>query len=214
DRLARKGSLPGYLRMPLALPRRLESGRGPLCPAFFHTYHLPTLVTNCSNNYGPYQYPEKLIPLMVRRAIEGVTLPVYGDGSNVRDWIHVDDHVRGLEMALARGEPGEEYLFGGDCERSNLDIVKALCVYLDQLSPLATGRSYAEQIRFVKDRPGHDQRYAISSVKARQLLDWQPLVEFEPGLKETVEWFLNHRGWMDQVTRNVYEGNRLGLQGG
>ncbi|MGM0489204.1 MAG: dTDP-glucose 4,6-dehydratase [Planctomycetota bacterium] len=182
--------------------------------AFFHTYHLPTLVTNCSNNYGPYQYPEKLIPLMVRRAVEGMTLPVYGDGSNVRDWIHVDDHVRGLEMALARGEPGEEYLFGGDCERSNLDIVKALCVYLDQLSPLATGRSYAEQIRFVKDRPGHDQRYAISSVKARQLLDWQPLVEFEPGLKETVEWFLNHRGWMDQVTRNVYEGNRLGLQGG
>lgn len=180
--------------------------------AFFHTYGLPTIVTNCSNNYGPYQYPEKLIPLMIRRAVEGLTLPVYGDGSNIRDWIHVDDHARGIEMALARGTPGDDYLFGGDCEQSNLSVVKALCDCLDRYSPRAHGGSYGERIRFVADRPGHDQRYAISSLKARQRLDWRPLVEFEAGLRGTVEWFLNHRTWMEQVTENVYEGNRLGLR--
>ncbi len=180
--------------------------------AFLHTYGLPTIVTNCSNNYGPHQYPEKLIPLIIRRALEGLTLPVYGDGSNVRDWIHVDDHVRGLQRTLARGVPGEEYLFGGDCERSNLELVRSVCVHLDRLSPLPDDRSYADRIRFVQDRPGHDQRYAISSAKAMRLLDWRPLIDFDTGLKETVRWFLEHASWIERVTRDGYDGSRLGMR--
>ena len=180
--------------------------------AFFHTYGLPVMITNCSNNYGPHQYPEKLIPLMIHRALSGVTLPVYGDGSQVRDWIHVDDHVRGIQMVLAAGEPGEEYLFGGGGERSNLDVVRLLCHHLDELRPLADGSSYAERIRFVRDRPGHDRRYAISSEKAMRLLGWRPVVDFDDGLRQAVEWFLSHRSWMEHVTRKSYDGGRLGIR--
>lgn len=180
--------------------------------AFFHTYGLPTMITNCSNNYGPRQYPEKLIPLMIHRALTGSTLPLYGDGSHVRDWIHVDDHVRGMHMVLTRGQPGQEYLFGSNGERSNLDVVTTLCHHLDELQPLASGRSYTERIRFVQDRPGHDQRYAISSEKAKQLLGWQPMIDFDIGLRETVQWFLDHVPWLERVTQKVYDGSRLGIR--
>ncbi len=180
--------------------------------AFFHTYGLPTIITNCSNNYGPFQYPEKLIPLMIRRALDGATLPIYGDGSNVRDWIHVEDHVRGLEMALATGTAGEEYLFGGDCERSNLELVQAICAHLDQMCASPDGTSYAERIRFVDDRPGHDQRYAVSSAKACQTLGWQPRIDFDTGLGETVRWFVDHAAWVERVTRDAYDGSRLGTE--
>ncbi len=177
--------------------------------AFFHTYRMPTIIANCSNNYGPYQYPEKLIPLMIRRAIAGATLPVYGDGSHVRDWIHVEDHARGLELALQRGTPGEAYLFGGDCERSNLDVVRALCTYLDQLSPASDSNSYLDQIRLVADRPGHDQRYAIDHSKATLALDWQPRIDFDTGLREAVQWYLDHQAWVERITRYACCASRL-----
>lgn len=180
--------------------------------AFFHTYGLPTLISNSSNNYGPYQFPEKLIPLMIQRALDGLTLPIYGDGSNIRDWIHVDDHVRGLQAALAGGRPGEAYLFGGDCERSNRQVVETICQLLDSVEPREDGVSYADQIRFVEDRPGHDRRYAIDNSRALSQLGWRPEIEFESGLRHAVEWFIEHREWMKRVTHNVYDGGRLGTQ--
>ena len=182
--------------------------------AFYHTYGLPVIITNSSNNYGPYQFPEKLIPLMVRRALEGHTLPVYGDGRQVRDWLHVVDHTRGLHAALASGRPGEVYLFGGHCERSNIDVVQAICRELDVLQPKQDKTSYTSQIRFVEDRPGHDRRYAISTEKAGQDLHWNPRVEFAVGLRETVAWYVDHRGWVEQVTQAAYDGRRLGVRGG
>ena len=163
-----------------------------LVRAYHHTYGLPTLVTNCSNNYGPHQFPEKLIPLTIHHALAGKPLPVYGDGLNVRDWLYVLDHCAALGEVLARGRPGEVYNVGGGAERRNIDLVRTLCALLDEAKPRAGG-SYASLITFVKDRPGHDRRYAIDSGKIRRALGWQPKESFESGLRKTVRWYLERR---------------------
>jgi dTDP-glucose 4,6-dehydratase len=159
--------------------------------AYHHTYGLPTLTTNCSNNYGPFQFPEKLIPLMIQQALAGKPLPVYGDGQNVRDWLYVLDHCEGVRAVLERGRPGETYNIGGNSERRNIDLVNTLCGLLDELKPRRQGR-YAELISFVKDRPGHDRRYAIDASKMRRELGWQPAESFETGLRKTVQWYLEN----------------------
>jgi len=160
-----------------------------LVRAYFHTYGLPVLTTNCSNNYGPHQYPEKLIPLMIRNALAGKPLPVYGDGRNVRDWLYVSDHCDALRLVLAKGRPGETYNIGGESERANNEVVRTLCALLDRARPRKAG-SYAELIAFVTDRPGHDRRYAMNIAKIRRELDWQPRESFETGLEKTVQWYL------------------------
>lgn len=170
-----------------------------LVRAWGHTYGLPVLVTNCSNNYGPYHFPEKLIPLVIIKALAGEPLPVYGDGSNVRDWLFVEDHATALQAVFERGQPLETYNIGGNSERKNLDVVKAITGTLDRLSPRADGKSYAEQITFVKDRPGHDQRYAIDATKIRDELDWTPSVTFEQGIERTVAWYLANRPWWQAI---------------
>jgi dTDP-glucose 4,6-dehydratase len=162
-----------------------------LVRAYFHTYGLPTLVTNCSNNYGPHQFPEKLIPLMIRSALAGEQLPVYGDGRNVRDWLYVADHCEAVRVVLEKGRVGETYNIGGEAERANIDLVHALCALLDKLRPRRAGR-HAELITFVKDRPGHDLRYAMDISKIRAELGWQPRESFESGLEKTVRWYLEH----------------------
>ncbi|MBR0960117.1 dTDP-glucose 4,6-dehydratase [Bradyrhizobium japonicum] len=180
-----------------------------LALAWFKTYGLPVIVSNCSNNYGPFQFPEKLIPLMILNAIERKPLPVYGDGRNVRDWLHVEDHAAGLITLLSGGKPGEKYNFGGDSERSNLDVVTQICDVVDRLYPgPATRRS---MIAFVPDRPGHDVRYAIDASKARRELGWRPTRTFEQGLTETVAWYLKSRAWWERARSRVYDGSRLGL---
>ena len=166
-----------------------KAGSDHLARAYHHTYGLPTLVTNCSNNYGPRQFPEKLIPLMIHQALEGKPLPVYGDGQNVRDWLYVMDHCEGLLTVLDHGRPGEVYNIGGGAERKNIDLVRTLCALLDEARPRAHG-SYAELIGFVKDRPGHDRRYAIDSRKIQRELGWKPRESFETGLRKTVRWYL------------------------
>jgi dTDP-glucose 4,6-dehydratase len=180
-----------------------------LVRAYHETYGLPALITNCSNNYGPYQFPEKLIPLMTLNALEGKNLPIYGDGGNVRDWIYVEDHCRGVLAALQRGRPGEKYNLGGRSERTNLQIVDALCEILDAERPAA--RSYKELKTFVADRPGHDRRYAIDDEKARTELGWEPRQSFESGLRATVRWYLQNRAWCDAVQSGKYDRERLGL---
>lgn len=179
--------------------------------AFHHTYGLPTITTNGSNNYGPFQFPEKLIPLMILNALEGKPLPVYGDGQNIRDWLFVEDHCRALLAALERGRPGEVYNIGGDCQRTNLEIVRMLCEIVDQLRPDLMHRPCASLITFVKDRPGHDRRYAIDSTKARRELHWQPQQDLATGLRATVEWYLGNSQWIERVTSGVYRRERLGL---
>lgn len=179
--------------------------------AYFHTYGLPILITNCSNNYGPRQFPEKLIPLMILNALEGRDLPVYGDGWNVRDWLYVEDHCRALLKVLAKGRPGETYNIGSNQEKSNLAVVETICALLDGLKPRADGRPYREQIVFVKDRPGHDLRYAIDASKIRKQLGWQPLEHFVSGLDKTVQWYLNNREWCAHVQDGSYQRQRLGL---
>jgi len=178
--------------------------------AWHHTYGLPVIVTNCSNNYGPFQFPEKLIPLMILSALRGDALPVYGDGSNVRDWIFVEDHVEGLIAALERGVPGGTYLFGGDAERRNIEVVRAVCTVLDEMNP--EGAPHNRLITFVKDRPGHDYRYAIDARVATEELGWRPRHTFERGLRETVAWYLKNSQWRDRVRSGDYRGERLGLQ--
>jgi dTDP-glucose 4,6-dehydratase len=163
-----------------------------LVRAYHHTYGLPTLVTNCSNNYGPHQFPEKLIPLMIHQALAGKPLPVYGDGLNVRDWLYVEDHCSALREVLARGRPGEVYNVGGGAEMKNIELVRTLCALLDDAKP-RTGGSYASLITFVKDRPGHDRRYAIDAGKIRRELGWRPQESFESGLRKTVRWYLERR---------------------
>ncbi len=180
-----------------------------LARAWFRTYDLPVIVSNCSNNYGPRQFPEKLIPLTIVNAIEGKPLPVYGDGSNVRDWLHVDDHAEGLISLLTRGRPGEKDNFGGSSERSNLAVVERICDVLDQLMPHAAGRR--SLITFVQDRPGHDLRYAIDASKAHHELGWRPSRTFEHGIAETVQWYLENRAWWEAPRASVYGGKRLGL---
>jgi dTDP-glucose 4,6-dehydratase len=165
-----------------------------LVRAYHHTYGLPTLTTNCSNNYGPYQFPEKLIPLMISNALAGKPLPVYGDGKNVRDWLYVLDHCEAVRLVLERGRLGETYNVGGGAEKANIDVVQTLCSLLDKAAP-RKGARYAELITFVKDRPGHDWRYAMDSTKIRRELGWQPRESFDSGLEKTVRWYLDNRAW-------------------
>ena len=180
-----------------------------LAHAWFKTYDLPVIISNCSNNYGPYQFPEKLIPLIILNAIEGQALPVYGSGSNIRDWLYVDDHAEGLISLLTRGRPGEKYNFGGNSERSNLDVVELICDVLDQMVP--EGARRRSLITFVRDRPGHDLRYAIDASKAQRELGWKPSKTFEQGIVQTVQWYLESRAWWEAPRFNVYGGARLGL---
>ena len=171
--------------------------------AYHHTYGLPALTTNCSNNYGPYQFPEKLIPLMIQQALAGEPLPVYGDGRNVRDWLFVLDHCEAVRVVLERGRPGETYNIGGNSEKKNIEVVNLLCRTLDELRPRKQGR-YAELISFVKDRPGHDRRYAIDASKVKRELGWQPTESFESGLHKTVQWYLDNQAWAGEVTSGAY----------
>jgi dTDP-glucose 4,6-dehydratase len=172
-----------------------KAGSDHLVRAWHHTYGLPVLVTNCSNNYGPYHFPEKLIPLMIIKGLAGEPLPVYGRGDNVRDWLHVEDHVRALRAVFERGRPGETYAIGGDSERTNLDVVEAICDLLDRLSPAADGGSRRALIAHVEDRPGHDQRYAIDAGRIRRELGWRPRETFASGLERTVRWYLDNEPW-------------------
>lgn len=191
-----------------------KAGSDHLVRAWGHTYGLPVLVTNCSNNYGPYHFPEKLIPLIIIRALSHEPLPVYGDGSNVRDWLFVDDHARALQAVFERGVPGETYNVGGNAERTNLNVVQIVCGVLDRLQPRADGKSYDEQITFVTDRPGHDHRYAIDARKIRDALGWAPSVTFEEGIERTVKWYLDNRGWWQSILEARYDTRRLGVDNG
>ena len=181
-----------------------------LVRAFHHTYGLPTLTTNCSNNYGPFQFPEKLIPLIVAKALAGETLPVYGDGRNVRDWLYVGDHCSAIRTVLERGRVGEVYNVGGDAERENIVVVKTICALLDARRPLADGRARESLIAFVKDRPGHDRRYAIDATKLKSELGWTPSVSFEQGIARTVDWYLDHQDWVSRVLDGRYRLERIG----
>jgi dTDP-glucose 4,6-dehydratase len=180
-----------------------------LALAWFQTYGLPTIISNCSNNYGPCQFPEKLIPLTILNALAGEPLPVYGDGLNVRDWLFVEDHAAGLITLIERGRPGEKYNFGGGSERTNLAVVERICDLIDEVAPGARRRRAL--ITFVTDRPGHDRRYAIDASKARRELGWQPRESFDSGLERTVRWYLKNRAWWEPLRRHVYGGERLGL---
>ncbi|HWL81068.1 MAG TPA: dTDP-glucose 4,6-dehydratase [Roseomonas sp.] len=184
-----------------------------LVSAWHHTYGLPVLITNCSNNYGPYHFPEKLIPLVTIKALQGEALPVYGKGENVRDWLFVEDHARALQTVFERGTPGETYNVGGNAERQNIEVVRQICAVLDRLRPRSDGKSYAEQISFVTDRPGHDLRYAIDATKLRDTLGWQPQESFESGLEKTIRWYLDNEGWWRPLLERNYGGERLGLAG-
>lgn len=175
-----------------------------LVRAYHHTYGLPTLTTNCSNNYGPYQFPEKLIPLMVLNARGGKPLPVYGDGLNVRDWLYVEDHCEAIRAVLAEGRPGETYNIGGWSERRNIEIVKGICSILDELCPHDPVLPHSKLITFVKDRPGHDRRYAIDAGKIKRELNWKPRETFETGIRKTVEWYLANEAWIREVTSGHY----------
>jgi dTDP-glucose 4,6-dehydratase len=196
-----------------------KAGADHLVRAYHETYGLPVLLTNCSNNYGPYQFPEKLIPLMILNAVEGKSLPIYGDGGNVRDWLYVEDHCEGILLVLRRSAPGGKYNVGGGNERTNLQVVDALCAALEAELPAATNpalaarglSSYAGLKTFVKDRPGHDRRYAIDASKIRAELGWAPRHAFEDGLRETVRWYLAHRAWCEAVQSGSYRRERLGL---
>lgn len=183
-----------------------------LVRAWGHTYGLPVLLTNCSNNYGPFHFPEKLIPLMIIKALAGEQLPIYGDGCNVRDWLFVEDHARALRTVFERGDPGETYNVGGNAERRNIDVVREICAALDRSSPRPDGKSYADQITFVEDRPGHDRRYAIDAGKIRRELGWEPVVSFAEGIQLTVEWFLAQQDWWRPILARRYDTSRLGLK--
>jgi dTDP-glucose 4,6-dehydratase len=180
-----------------------------LARAWHRTFGLPVIVTNCSNNYGPYQFPEKLIPLTILKGLAGERLPVYGNGTNVRDWLYVDDHAAALHLIMEEGKVGETYLVGGDNERRNIDVVRTICRILDELRPRE--KKHEELIEFVKDRPGHDQRYAIDASKIREQLGWQPSEDFESSLKRTVQWYLDNESWWRRVQSGEYQGQRLGL---
>ena len=179
-----------------------KAGSDHLVRAYHHTYGLPTVTTNCSNNYGPFQFPEKLIPLMIVNALEGKPLPVYGDGRNVRDWLYVRDHCEAVRVALAKGRPGETYNIGGSAERANIDVVKALCSIMDELDP--DSAPHEKLVTYVHDRPGHDRRYAIDATKIRSELGWQPRQQFETGLRATIEWYLANMEWVRNVTSGAY----------
>lgn len=181
-----------------------------LVRAFHHTYGLPTLTTNCSNNYGPFQFPEKLIPLIIQKALKAEPLPVYGDGLNIRDWLYVGDHCSAIQRVLEGGRVGETYNVGGNAERENITVVKTICALLDQRRPLADGKHRESLITFVKDRPGHDRRYAIDSGKLQRELGWKPTQTFETGIEHTIDWYLSHQTWTDRVLDGSYRMERLG----
>lgn len=181
-----------------------------LVRSYHHTYGLPVITTNCSNNYGPYQFSEKLIPLMIRKLLSGEGLPVYGQGANIRDWIHVEDHCRGLVMVLARGTPGESYVIGGRCEMTNLEMVHAIIEIFRELAPYYYGKSVQELIIYVKDRPGHDLRYAVNPERIERELGWAPREDVISGLRRTVRWYLENKEWILDAERGSYHGERLG----
>ncbi|WP_310415719.1 dTDP-glucose 4,6-dehydratase [Chamaesiphon sp. OTE_8_metabat_110] len=182
-----------------------------LVRSYFHTYGLPTLITNCSNNYGPYQFPEKLIPLTILNALAGKPLPIYGDGQNVRDWLYVEDHCLAIALVLNKGTIGETYNVGGNAERDNLWLVKQLCAILDELLPTSPNCPHHQLIEFVKDRPGHDRRYAIDFTKLHQQLGWEPQQDISSGLRRTVQWYIDNQAWCQTVTANKYQQQRLGV---
>lgn len=188
-----------------------KAGSDHLVRAWHHTYGLPVVITNCSNNYGPYHFPEKLIPLAIIKALHGEAIPVYGTGANVRDWLHVEDHADALLLAAERGEIGESYNIGGRNERTNLEVVQAICRLLDELAPDAAIGSRAKLISFVTDRPGHDARYAIDASKVERELGWRARHTFDDGLRQTVQWYLDNRTWWERVRSGVYRGERLGV---
>jgi dTDP-glucose 4,6-dehydratase len=182
-----------------------------LVRAWHHTYGLPVVVTNCSNNYGPYHFPEKLIPLIIINALEGLTLPVYGKGANVRDWLFVEDHARALLTVVTKGTAGETYCVGGRCEKANIEVVRTICALMDELAPSAKIGPRENLITYVADRPGHDMRYAIDASRIAIDLGWEPRETFESGLRKTVEWYLANRTWWERIRSGVYRGERLGV---
>ncbi|MDY7022830.1 MAG: dTDP-glucose 4,6-dehydratase [Cyanobacteriota bacterium] len=182
-----------------------KAGSDHLARAYYHTYDVPTIITNCSNNYGPYHYPEKLIPLMCINILLGKPLPVYGDGQNIRDWLYVLDHCRALDTVIHRGKPGETYNIGGNNEVKNIDLVRMLCKIMDELAPNLPIKPSEQLITFVKDRPGHDRRYAIDATKIKTELGWAPLVTVEEGLRQTIGWFLTHRNWWEPLLSEEYQ---------
>ena len=184
-----------------------------LVRAYHHTYGLPVLTTNCSNNYGPYHFPEKLIPLVIHNALAGKPLPIYGDGQQIRDWLYVKDHCSAIRRVLEAGRVGETYNVGGWNEKANLEVVHTLCAILDELKPRADGKPYKEQITYVQDRPGHDRRYAIDASKIEHELGWKPAETFETGIRKTVRWYLDNQGWVQNVTSGAYK-NWIGKQYG
>lgn len=183
-----------------------------LVRAWYRTYGLPIIITNCSNNYGPYHFPEKLIPLVILNALEGQALPIYGKGNQIRDWLYVEDHAKALYKVVTKGTIGETYNIGGHNEKQNIDVVKTICQILDELKPQANGQPYAELITFVKDRPGHDLRYAIDATKIKNDLGWTPEEDFDSGIRKTVEWYLNNLDWCRRVQDGSYQRERLGVQ--
>lgn len=176
-----------------------------LVRAWFHTYHLPIVITNCTNNYGPYHFPEKLIPLVINNALEGKDLPIYGKGDNIRDWLYVDDHAKGIILAFEKGKLGESYCIGGHNERTNIQVVETICNILDQLKPREDAKKYREQITYVSDRAGHDFRYAMDPSKIQNELGWKPQETFDSGIRKTVQWYLDNQDWVDQVKSGVYQ---------
>ena len=186
-----------------------KAGADHLVRAWHHTYGLPVLITNCSNNYGPYHFPEKLIPLTIVRGLKWQSIPVYGKGENIRDWLYVEDHAQALITVMRQGRVGEVYNIGGNAERRNIDVVRSICALLDRMAP--GDQPHAKLITFVEDRPGHDQRYAIDSSKLRNELGWKPQEDFESGLAKTVRWYLDNRGWWERVLSGAYRTERLGL---
>jgi dTDP-glucose 4,6-dehydratase len=182
-----------------------------LVRAWYRTYGMPTVITNCSNNYGPYHFPEKLIPLVILNALEEKELPVYGKGEQIRDWLYVEDHARALIKVVTEGKPGETYNIGGHNEKQNIEVVQTICAILDKLQPRSDNKNYARQIKFVTDRPGHDMRYAIDASKIENELGWKPQETFETGMKKTVQWYLNNKWWWEPL-REKYQRQRLGLK--
>ncbi len=181
-----------------------------LARAWMDTYGLPVVVTNCSNNYGPYQFPEKLIPVVILKCLRGEPIPVYGKGENIRDWLYVDDHARALLAAVEKGTPGRTYCIGGDNEQLNIDLVRQLCGLLDELRPRPDGKPHATAITYVTDRPGHDMRYAINAARAKQELDWSPQENFQSGFRKTVQWYLDNPGWILKILDGSYRLERIG----
>ena len=188
-----------------------KAGSDHLVRSWFRTFDFPAIITNCSNNYGPYQFPEKLIPLMIINSLTGENLPVYGTGMNIRDWLYVRDHCKAIQAVVDKGKLGETYNIGGNNEITNIQIVKNICSILDSETPLKSGRSYSEKITFVKDRPGHDFKYAIDATKIKNKLGWEPNEIFESGIKKTIHWYMKNQVWWEKIQKTIYKQERLGI---